>query len=67
MSKPQGGAEKKEVGKQEHAPTKAVPTHIGCQYKGCKVDVWRFGFCPEHFEQFKFGLIKKTGEPVLDY
>jgi len=39
----------------------------GCLYGGCKTDVHRFGFCSEHYEQFKFGLIKKTGHPVPDY
>ncbi|OFZ82916.1 MAG: hypothetical protein A2583_16710 [Bdellovibrionales bacterium RIFOXYD1_FULL_53_11] len=39
----------------------------GCTHKGCKTKPARFGFCPEHYEQFKFGLIKKTGEPVPDY
>jgi hypothetical protein len=39
----------------------------GCLGFGCKHDGKRFGFCDEHFEHFKFGLIKKTGEPVSDY
>lgn len=39
----------------------------GCLCDSCKVKVARFGFCGEHYEQFKFGLIKKTGEPVSDY
>jgi len=38
-----------------------------CAFPGCKTKVKRFGFCAEHYEQFKFGLIKKTGEPVPDY
>jgi hypothetical protein len=43
----------------------AVTGH--CTAKACKHDQARFGFCEEHFEQFKFGLIKKTGEFVPDY
>lgn len=39
----------------------------GCISSGCKTPVTRFGFCKEHYEQFKFGLIKKTGQPVPDY
>ena len=39
----------------------------GCLSSGCKTPEKRFGFCPEHFEQFKFGLIKKNGDPVPDY
>lgn len=38
-----------------------------CIGKGCKSKPARFGFCNEHYDQFKFGLIKKTGEPVMDY
>jgi hypothetical protein len=38
-----------------------------CLGHGCKHDGKRFGFCEEHFDHFKFGLIKKTGEPVSDY
>ena len=51
MSKPSGGESK----------------HFACLHKGCKSSVSRFDFCEEHYEQFKFGLIKKTGEPVPDY
>lgn len=39
----------------------------GCLSWGCKVSAHRFNFCDEHYEHFKFGLIKKTGEPVSDY
>lgn len=38
-----------------------------CCAKGCKTRHTRFNFCNEHFEQFKFGLIKKDGHPVPDY
>jgi hypothetical protein len=49
---------------------KAKEASVGggsCTAKACKTSEWRFGFCEEHFEQFKFGLIKKTGEFVPDY
>ncbi len=39
----------------------------GCLASECRTKAQRFGFCPEHFEQFKFGLIKKSGEAVPDY
>jgi hypothetical protein len=39
----------------------------GCLSWGCKHEAQRFGFCPEHYEHYKFGLVKKTGEPVPDY
>lgn len=38
-----------------------------CCAQGCKGKSARFNFCSEHYEHFKFGLIKKTGEPVSDY
>lgn len=38
-----------------------------CIAKGCKKSPKRFEFCDEHFEHFKFGLVKKTGEPASDY
>jgi hypothetical protein len=43
------------------------PMPGGCQSWGCKAGASQFNFCPEHFDHFKFGLIKKTGEPVPDY
>ena len=38
-----------------------------CNAKACKSKEKRFGFCMEHYDQFKFGLIKKTGDLVPDY
>lgn len=38
-----------------------------CNGHTCKSKETRFGFCDEHYQQFKFGLIKKTGDPVPDY
>ena len=45
------------------------PTGVagGCNAWGCKHDAKSFNFCIEHYDHFKFGLIKKTGEPVPDY
>lgn len=40
---------------------------IGCLTQGCKDKDVKFNFCEEHFRQFKFGLITKMGEAVLDY
>jgi len=42
-------------------------SHEKCLAQGCKSGAHRFGFCNEHYDHFKFGLIKKTGEPVSDY
>ncbi len=44
-----------------------TPMPEGCHSWGCKHKAHRFNFCSEHYEHFKFGLIKKTGEPVSDY
>lgn len=43
------------------------PMPGGCHCWGCKAQATRLDFCAEHFDHFKFGLIKKTGEPVSDY
>ena len=43
------------------------PVIDGCHAWSCKSKAIRFNFCNEHYEHFKFGLIKKTGEPVPDY
>ncbi len=44
-----------------------TPMPDGCHAWGCKGKSTQFNFCAEHFDHFKFGLIKKTGEPVPDY
>ena len=52
------------------APSKGkghTPMTDGCHSWSCKSLAKRFNFCDEHFDHFKFGLIKKTGEPVSDY
>ena len=36
-----------------------------CTSWGCKHDATRFNFCEEHYDHFKFGLIKKTGEQMV--
>ena len=43
----------------------SLPGH--CHAQNCKGRAQRFNFCDEHYEQFKFGLIKKNGEPAGDY
>jgi hypothetical protein len=44
-----------------------TPLPGGCFAWGCKGQALKFNFCAEHYDHFKFGLIKKTGEPVSDY
>lgn len=59
------------MGKTEKTKTpSATPTASvteKCAGQGCKATAHRFSFCDEHYDHFKFGLIKKTGEPVSDY
>ena len=47
------------------APVSSGP--VNCTAEGCKSRESRFSFCGEHYEQFKFGLIKKDGKPAADY
>lgn len=52
------------------APVRAKghePLPGACNAMGCKAKATLFNFCAEHYEHFKFGLIKKTGEQVPDY
>ena len=51
------------------SPSAKVPFNakIGCLALGCKDKDVRLSFCEEHFKQFKFGLITKTGQKVMDY
>ena len=44
-----------------------VKAPVQCQYKGCHSKPSKHSFCPEHFEQFKFGLINKKGKMVPDH
>jgi hypothetical protein len=43
------------------------PMPDGCHAWGCKAGAKKLDFCLEHYDHFKFGLIKKTGQPVSDY
>jgi hypothetical protein len=38
-----------------------------CCGEECKKPEWKFGFCEGHYEEFKFGLVKKDGKRVSDY
>jgi hypothetical protein len=70
-AKKEGGAAPEAAAKKESAPSSKAkgPTAVagGCHSWGCKHSATRFNFCDEHYDHFKFGLIKKTGEPVPDY
>lgn len=40
---------------------------LRCAVAHCKKPPKRFEFCEEHYEHFKFGLVKKNGQPAADY
>ncbi len=83
MSKPATSAPKKEPQTQQVPSTQPSHKHVeasaprgpkgagplpgGCHAQDCKSPEKRFNFCNEHYDQFKFGLIKKTGERVSDH
>lgn len=62
-------AEKKE--KQEKStqiPNNVVPLAADkCVAEGCKSKPTKAGFCAEHFDWFKAGLITKNGQRPLDF
>jgi hypothetical protein len=70
------GTEAKKEGheQQQHSAPKSDTKAKGpqgvagkCVAWGCKKDSKQFEFCSEHYDHFKFGLIKKSGEQVPDY
>ena len=68
--KPEGNPAESHAPKPSAAPSPSkgsVGTKVGCHATGCKEKDSRYNFCNEHFRQFKFGLITKAGEKVLDY
>ena len=38
-----------------------------CKYSKCRGGVAKYGFCADHFDQFKFGLLTKHGAHVPDF
>ncbi len=76
---PGASGSKKVEGKPAAAAPAAVAAPVGVKGKGhaalpghcfswdCKAEAVRYNFCKKHFDHFKFGLLKKTGEPVPDY
>jgi hypothetical protein len=58
--------------KENYVPVKGSEkvgssSKIACLVHGCKDSPYKYEFCKEHFDQFKFGLIKKDGYQVPDY
>lgn len=59
-------SEKKNLEKQ--VPNNVVPlASAKCSAEGCKSKPSRAGFCEEHFEWFKEGLITKEGLRASDF
>lgn len=69
-AKTEGHSEKKSENKaSDSSSNRGGPQQIAgnCLSWACKKEATRFNFCEEHYDHFKFGLIKKSGEPVSDY
>jgi hypothetical protein len=71
MAKPAEAAAQTTEHKKPEAPASKgkgnSPVPGGCISWGCKAPASQFNFCGDHYDYFKFGLVKKTGEPVSDY
>lgn len=64
------------MGKNEKPNSAPTPQNSGpagstgpvmCTAHPCKNKVSRFGFCSDHHEQYKFGLIRGDGKPAADF
>ena len=62
------------AGKRPSQPGTPTPASGGgygdnlkCVAGSCKAKPERFGFCSEHYDHFKFGLVTKSGAQVPDY
>ncbi len=54
--------------KEKQVPNNVIPlASARCASDGCKAKPTRAGFCEEHFEWFKAGLITKEGQRALDF
>lgn len=62
MAKKEQGA--KPAGNQDNV---VVLGSTGCMAEGCKVKSQKAGFCLEHFDWFKEGLITRDGRRPSDF
>lgn len=61
-------AEKNEKKSNNQIPNNVVPLAADkCLAEGCKSKPSKAGFCAEHFDWFKAGLITKSGQRALDF
>lgn len=60
---------KKPTGSTSSGPEtqSSKPADVRCCVPACKTPHSRFGFCATHYDEFKFGLITKNGQPAADY
>ncbi len=42
-------------------------TVVGCGVKACMSKVTKMGFCDKHHDEYKFGLLTKTGDKAQDF
>ncbi|MBN21577.1 MAG: hypothetical protein CL678_09855 [Bdellovibrionaceae bacterium] len=56
---------KKKEGKAPAGPQSMGP--VSCVADGCSAKIKKFGFCKEHYQQFKFGLVTREGHKAADY
>lgn len=55
------------MGGTKKGPTSDQPQTLVCCVKECRQKATRMEFCGEHFDHYKFGLIRKDGTPAADY
>jgi len=54
--------------KENQVPGQVISlASVKCQADGCKSKPTRAGFCEEHFDWFKAGLITKEGHRAMDF
>ena len=54
--------------KDNQIPNNVIPLAAAkCTSQGCKAKPARAGFCNEHFEWFKAGLITRDGAQAMDF
>lgn len=61
-------AEKEKKNLEKQVPNNVVPLAAAkCMGEDCKQKPSRAGFCAQHFEWFKLGLITKMGAKAPDF
>ena len=58
---------KKGTAKEPGSAPSQGPEKLHCGYSGCKDKPHKFSFCHNHYDWFKFGLIRKDGKHAADF